>query len=91
MEIEKIIIGENTKYPAEITIYAYNRNGLLVDITGALTEKGIDINALNTQINKQGLTTILISFEIAGRNELERIISKIMTIENVVDVVRKSN
>ncbi|MBQ7832000.1 MAG: bifunctional (p)ppGpp synthetase/guanosine-3',5'-bis(diphosphate) 3'-pyrophosphohydrolase [Lachnospiraceae bacterium] len=83
--------GENTKYPAEITIYAYNRNGLLADITGALTEKGIDINALNTQINKQGLTTILISFEIAGKNELERILTKIMTIENVVDVARKSN
>lgn len=83
--------GENTKYPAEITIYAYNRNGLLADITKALTEKGIDINALNTQINKQGLTTILIAFEIADRNELERIITKIMTIENVVDVARKSN
>ena len=43
------------QFLAEITIYANNRNGLLADITRIMTEKNIDINALNTRTNKQGI------------------------------------
>ena len=37
------------KYLAEINIYANNRSGLLADISRALTEKNIDILAMNTR------------------------------------------
>ena len=40
---------DNGQFLAEITIYANNRNGLLADITRIMTEKNIDINALNTR------------------------------------------
>lgn len=76
------------KYLAEISIYANNRNGLLADISRALTEKDIDILALNTRINKQGTATINVSFEIRSREELNRIIDKIRTIDSVIDIER---
>ena len=76
------------KYLAEISIYANNRNGLLADISRALTEKDIDILALNTRINKQGTATINVSFEIRSREELNRIIDKIRTISSVLDIER---
>ena len=76
------------KYLAEISIYANNRNGLLADISRALTEKDIDILALNTRINKQGTATINVSFEIRSREELNRIIDKIRTIDSVLDIER---
>ncbi len=76
------------KYLAEISIYANNRNGLLADVSRALTEKDIDIIALNTRINKQGTATITVSFEIRSREELNRIIDKIRTIDSVIDIER---
>ena len=76
------------KYLAEIVIYANNRNGLLADISRALTEKNIDIISMNTRTNKQGVATLQTSFEISGREELNRIIDKISSIENVIDIER---
>ena len=76
------------KYLVEISIYANNRNGLLADVSKALTEKDIDILALNTRINKQGTATITVSFEIRSREELNRIMDKIRTIESVLDIER---
>lgn len=76
------------KYLAEIKIYANNRNGLLADISKALTEKNIDILSMNTRTNKQGLATLATSFEISNREELNRIIDKIRSIESVIDIER---
>ncbi len=76
------------KYMVEIMVYANNRNGLLADISRALTEKDIDILSLNTRINKQGLATMAIAFEINNREELNRIVEKIRSIESVVDIER---
>ncbi len=76
------------KYLAEIKIFANNRNGLLADISRALTEKNIDILALNTRVNKQGTATLATSFEISNREELNRIIDKLSGIESVLDIER---
>ncbi len=76
------------KYFAEIRIYANNRNGLLADISKALTERNIDIISMNTRTSKQGLATMETSFEIGSREELIRVIDKIRTIESVIDIER---
>ncbi len=76
------------KYVAEIDIYANNRNGLLADITKTLTERNISILSLNTRVSRQGLATLQTSFEVEGREELNRVIEKIRAIESVVDIER---
>jgi len=76
------------KYYAEITIYANNRNGLLADVSRMLTEKNIDIMSMNTRVSKQGVATMVTTFYITGRDELNRIIEKIRTIDSVLDVER---
>ncbi len=85
-QAEGTAVGE--KYLVEISIYANNRNGLLADVSRALTEKEIDIQALNTRVNKQGTATIMVSFEIGSKEELQRIIDKIRTIESIIDIER---
>lgn len=76
------------KYVAEIDIFANNRNGLLADITKTLTERNISILSLNTRVSRQGLATLQTSFEVEGREELNRVIEKIRAIESVVDIER---
>ena len=83
--------GENCsqeKYFTEITIYGSNRSGLLADISRALTEKDIDICSMNTRVSKQGIATLVTTFYISGREELNRIIEKIRMVESVLDVER---
>ena len=76
------------KYLVEISIYANNRNGLLADVSRALTEKEIDILALNTRVSKQGTATIMVSFEVGSREELQRIVDKLRAIESIIDIER---
>lgn len=76
------------KYVAEIKIFATNRNGLLADISKALTEKNINILSMNTRVSKQEQATLQTTFEISGRDELNRVIEKIMGIESVIDIER---
>lgn len=79
---------ENEKYVADINIFADNRHGLLADISKALTEKNINILSMNTRINKQGIVTLSTSFEISGREELNRIMERIRNVESVIDIER---
>lgn len=76
------------KYVAEIKIFANNRNGLLADISRAMTEKNINILSMNTRTSKQGLATLQTTFEIESREELNRVIDKIRGIESVIDIER---
>ncbi len=76
------------KYFTEITIYANNRSGLLADVSKTLTEKSIDILSMNTRISKQGIATLVTTFYITGRDELNRIMEKLRMIDSVLDVER---
>ena len=80
--------NEMEKYVAEINIYAGNRHGLLADISRALTEKDINILSMNTRINKQDIVTLSTSFEISGRDELNRIMERVRSVESVIDIER---
>lgn len=83
-------LGGGQKYPAEITIYAKNRSGLLADISKTLTEKNIDILSVNTRTSKQGIATMAVAFEISSREELQQVIDKIRMIESVIDIERST-
>ncbi|MGL5260389.1 MAG: RelA/SpoT family protein, partial [Lachnospiraceae bacterium] len=76
------------KYYSEICIFANNRSGLLADVSKALTEKNIDILSVNTRTSKQGIATMNVNFEIASREELNQIITKIRAIDSVLDIER---
>jgi GTP pyrophosphokinase len=80
--------GKEEKYLAEINIFAANRNGLLADISREFTERNINILAVNTRTSKQGLATMQMSFEISGKEELNRLIERIRSIGSVKDIER---
>ncbi len=80
--------GDRGLYLAEIMIYCNNRTGLLVDVTRILTENKIDVISVNSRTSKQGIATITMSFEVAGKNKLDYLIDKIRQVESVIDVER---
>ena len=76
------------KYSVEISVYAYNRVGLLVDISKIMSERGLDVLNMNLRINKQNIATIEMGFQVSSKEELGKIIDKLKQIDNVTDIVR---
>ncbi|MDD6571387.1 MAG: bifunctional (p)ppGpp synthetase/guanosine-3',5'-bis(diphosphate) 3'-pyrophosphohydrolase [Thermoflexaceae bacterium] len=85
-QAESIVNDE--KYSVEISIYANNRIGIIVDITKVLTERNISVTAMNCRINKQDKATILISFDVSSTEELKTLVDKIRNVEGVLDIER---
>ena len=82
--------GSGERYATEITIYANNRTGLLVDLSKVFTERGIDLSGINSRVSKQGTATLSVTFEISGTDELNKIIEKIRQIDSVIDIERSA-
>lgn len=89
-EWQKSDQDKNERYTAEIKIFGYNRTGLLVDITKIFTERKIDLSSLNCRVSKQGVATILLTFDVQGKEELASLTAKIRQIESVIDIERTS-
>lgn len=81
-------LANNEKYSAEISIFANNRVGIIVDITRVLTEKDIGVTSMNCRINKQNMATILIAFDVNSKEELSKLVDKIRSVEGVIDIDR---
>ena len=76
-------------YSAELSVFANNRTGILMEVTRIFTERQIDIKSVNARINKQGdRTTINVSFDTHSVSELNYLINKLRQIEGVLSIER---
>ncbi len=80
--------GSGATFSTEIKIYANNRKGMFVDISKIFAEREIDITQMNVRTSKQGKATIVMSFDIHGRDELSRLFEKLRQIQGVLDIER---
>lgn len=83
--------SESTKesYPVSINIEAFDRKGLLSDITQVLMNDKISIHSLNTHADKKKhLAFVQLTVEIRSIDDLSRIIDRINLIPNVKNVQR---
>ena len=82
---------QDGKYMTEIVIYASNRVGILTDLSKIFTERNIDVNSINSRTSKSDIATITMTFAIQGTDELNSLIAKIRTIDNIIDIERTSS
>lgn len=76
-------------YPVDIEIKAYDRSGLLRDITTMMANAKIDVLAVNTQSDKAANTaTMKLTLEITGLEELGILLARIQRLPNVLSVER---
>ncbi|MCR5474399.1 MAG: bifunctional (p)ppGpp synthetase/guanosine-3',5'-bis(diphosphate) 3'-pyrophosphohydrolase [Lachnospiraceae bacterium] len=80
----------NEKYETGIRIFASDRQGLLVDITRFLNDKGVDILNMNVRTSKHDTATIEIAFSTSGKEELREVVEKLRAINGVMDIERTS-
>lgn len=77
-------------YPVDIEIEAYDRSGLLRDITQVLSTSKSDVLALHTVTNRdENTATMIVSVEISSLEQLARLLAQIRNLRNIIDVRRK--
>jgi GTP pyrophosphokinase len=77
-------------YVVNVLIKAFDRTGLLRDITSVLANEKAHVFSLQTQTNKQENTSFIsITVEIDGLNSLSRLLSKLGQIPNVLEARRQ--
>jgi len=79
-----------TRYPVDIEIEAYDREGLLRDITSVLASRKTNVLSMQTQSDVDSHTaTIALTVEISNIEQLSQLLAKIRQLSNVMDVHRR--
>lgn len=76
------------QYLAEIKMYTYDRQGLLMEMSRIFTEADVDVKSMNVRTSKKGTATIETGFIVHGRDELTKIIEKLRQLDGVIDIER---
>ncbi|CAM3324698.1 GTP diphosphokinase [Halomonas lysinitropha] len=78
-----------TQYPVDIEIQAWDRSGLLRDVTGVLSNDHVNVLSVNTLTDTvDGIARLSITLEVDGLETLGRLFSRIQQLPNVIEVRR---
>lgn len=81
--------GQKTvTYPAVILVHAYNRLGLMRDLSEVIANEQINITDVNIS-NKQHLADVTLALEVTDVSQLKRVMDKLEQLPNVIEVNRK--
>lgn len=76
-------------YPVDIIIRAYDRSGLLRDVSQVLLNERINVLAVNTRSNKDDNTASMsLTIEIPGMDALGRLLGRIAQLPNIIEARR---
>ncbi len=75
-------------YPVAVQIEAWDRVGLLRDISTMIAEEQVNMVAVNTQERDDRTTFISLTLETQGIDQLSRLLSKLETVRGVISVTR---
>ncbi len=78
-------------YQVDILVEAYDRAGLLRDITSLLANEKINLTGANTQTDaRDGIARMNLTLEISDISQLSRVLTRIGQLQNVIAARRKS-
>jgi GTP pyrophosphokinase len=77
-------------YPVDIEIQAFDRQGLLRDVTTLLANEGVNVTAVNTLSHRQSHTaTLTLTAEVPDIDALSTVLARLNQLSNVTEVRRK--
>ena len=77
-------------YPVRLSIHAWDRVGLLRDISTQVSEQGVNIASVITTENPDSTATISLTLHTTGIGQLGRLFSKLEGIRGVISATRSS-
>jgi len=81
--------ADNQGYPVDLLIQAYDRKGLLKDISLLFSDVGVNVIHFNTSTNSQtNFANMRVTAEVDGLAQLGRVMTKLGQLPNIVNVRR---
>ena len=80
---------EEQRYLVPVEVVAYDREGLLREISTIIADQKVNINSIEVS-TRQHIATLNFQLEIASNQQLTRILSKIDLVPNVVEARRRN-
>ena len=77
-------------YPVIIEVRAFDRAGLLHDLSGVVAEENVNMIALSSKSRRDNTALVNATLEIGNASQLTRILNKIERLPNVLDARRVS-
>lgn len=78
-------------YPAELILHAYDRQGLLRDISSVLADEKVSVEGVQTRTDKQRMQAVMeLSVSVPGLPTLSQVIARLEQLPNVTSVRRKA-
>ncbi len=82
--------SSTTEFPVDIEVEAFDRRGLVRDVSAALADEKISIRSMTTTTDpRDHLARMRIAIEITGLPQLSRTLARIAQLPNVVSARRK--
>ncbi len=78
------------QFSVDILVQAYDRRGLLRDISAVLTDAKVSIQSMNTLTQRDGIADMHIRIVVHNLEELSGVMGRIQGLANVIGVRRKS-
>jgi GTP pyrophosphokinase len=86
--IVKVSWGEAKRtFPVQVQVKAYDRQGLMGDITNVLGDEDINLRDINIKISSN-LATINLILDIGDIGQLSRVLTLMETLPNVMEAYR---
>ena len=83
--------SETGSYPVDISIHAFDRSGLIRDITSVLADEDANVLELKSRTDKESMQVVMtLSLEIRDLPTLSTAITRLEQLPNVVSVRRKA-
>jgi len=90
IEVDWDVTGDRT-YPVDVQIEAFDRPGLLRDITSVMANEKINLSAVNvTTQKKEHTATVFATLEIANIDQLSRVLARVEQLPNVLRAQRRT-
>jgi len=80
--------AKDAVYPAEIQVEALDRVGLLNDVTGIITSRGINISAARVRTTKPRTAMISITLDVTGTEQLQALLEALGRLSDVLHAHR---
>ncbi|MGI9206018.1 MAG: RelA/SpoT family protein [Woeseiaceae bacterium] len=78
-------------YPVELSVQAFDRHGLLRDISTVMADEKVSVDSVQTNTDKKTMQVeMLLAISIPGLPTLSRLISRLELLPNVTSVRRRS-
>ncbi|WP_018634975.1 RelA/SpoT family protein [Parafrankia elaeagni] len=80
--------AESQTFPTEIAVEAFDRYGLLADITEVLSDTSASVRAASTSTSEDRVAHARFTIEVTGPDQLDRVLAAVRSVGGVYDCYR---